>query len=190
MTIKTMGFSEFIRAAHVKRWHVVNTTREQNLAEHQYMVTLIALELRQLLELDHELGDCSPFILAALFHDAAEIRYGDVPTPGKRFIEQWKPDLFDAIDAAVVPEIPYTADSNSTRHFDQRFVDIIQLADRIEAAWWITENGAGRHAAAVANNARHRVREFLAEQPEEWLPAANAVLSALSMPTIEDVPLL
>ena len=80
-----MNFYDLMRASHVKRWHIVNTSKEQNLAEHQWNVTVIGLRLYELTE-----GREPPagFIAALMFHDVAEIRYGDIPTPGKAFIRE------------------------------------------------------------------------------------------------------
>lgn len=174
MRIEPIEFYELARASHIKRWHIVNTAKEQNLAEHHYNVTIIALELYK-----HIVGEApsASFIAACLFHDVAEIRYGDIPTPGKRFLrEYFQVDLDDA-DRELVPEIPYTIGNIGSAE-----KEIIKLADLIEAAWWIRENGLGHHASVVTDKCWRSVVEKVAHM--KCYDAANFVLTNLGMPYI------
>ncbi len=72
------------RLQHIERWSLMRNTHPENVAEHSFHVSLIA----------HALGviareifgrDIQPEQLAAyaLFHDAAEVFTGDIPTPVK-----------------------------------------------------------------------------------------------------------
>lgn len=174
MKVEPIEFYELARASHIKRWHIVNTAKEQNLAEHHYNVTVIALALWK-----HIVGEpaSAAFMGACLFHDVAEIRYGDIPTPGKRFLkEYYQVDLGD-LDSELVPDIPYTLGV-----IGQVECDIIKLADLIEAAWWIKENGLGHHASVVADKCWRSVVEKVAGM--KCYEAANFVLTNLGMPYI------
>lgn len=177
MNIEPIGFYELARASHIKRWHIVNTANQQNLAEHHYNVTVIGLQLYKAI-----VGELPPaaFIAGLLFHDVAEIRYGDIPTPGKRFIREMygTTDFFEHIDAKLVPHIPFM-DQQSLLPNEH---DICKLADLIEAAWWIRENGVGHHAAVVADKCWRSVVEKVAEM--KCYDEANYVLTNLGMPYI------
>lgn len=177
MKIEPLGFYELARASHIKRWHIVNTTVQQNLAEHQYNVATISLALRTRIR-----GGVPPadFVLAALFHDAAEIRYGDIPTPGKQFIKAFVDDreLFDNMDSGILPSIPFS----NFGVIDDLDEKIIKLADLIEAAWWIRENGAGAHAKIVAEKCRTAVNDHAHDWG--WHDHINPILLDLGMSPI------
>jgi 5'-deoxynucleotidase YfbR-like HD superfamily hydrolase len=154
-----LSFYELARTSHIKRWTIINTTREQNLAEHQYNVTVIALALYKAVTGEKP---TATFIAAALFHDSAEIRYGDIPTPAKAHIRKIAEsagagnDLFEVMDTIATPDIPYIGGKAATEE-----AKIIKLADLIEAAWWIRENGAGHHAGTVADKCWRAVEEYV-----------------------------
>lgn len=177
MKFEPLSFYEMARTSHIKRWHIVNVANEQNLAEHSYNVTIIGLELYT-----RVLGSPPPaqFILSLLFHDSAEIRYGDIPTPGKSFIRDFAEDqsLFSTMDDSIMPFVPYTG---GVAH-DPGGEEFVKLADLIEAAWWIRENGVGVHAKVVADKCWQSVVEFVHRRG--WYDACNPILLDLGMPTI------
>ncbi len=170
-----LSFYELARTSHIKRWTIINTTKEQNLAEHQYNVTIIAMRLF--------VGELSAqFIAAAMFHDACEIRYGDIPTPGKNFIRGSGTgadggDIFKYMDESIMPSIPFIGGKLSERE-----AVYIKLADLIEAAWWIGENGAGHHARTVAAKCWRAVEDFV--HLHDLYGAANPVLMDLGLPFV------
>jgi hypothetical protein len=177
MKVAPLGFYELARASHVKRWHIINTTREQNLAEHQYNVAVIGLELFK--QITGEPATAT-FMSALLFHDSAEIRYGDTPTPGKAFIQSYVGNggLFKAMDMDIMPELPYV---DEHAPWDKES-ELIKLADLIEAAWWIRENGAGAHASSVANKCYRAMVDMI--HSTGHYDAANYVLMNLGMPIV------
>lgn len=187
--IEPIGFYELARASHIKRWHIVNTAQQQNLAEHQYNVAVIGLELHKLLCRE----DPHPnFILGLLFHDVAEIRYGDIPTPGKQFISNivdTNPNelpLFERMDHTLVPRTPY---SPSYTGQTEKSFQIIKMADTIEAAWWIRENGVGAHAKVVADKCWAAVVKLTTLNG--WHIEVNEVLQKLGMPYVsKDISIL
>lgn len=177
MKVEPISFYELARASHIKRWHIVNTTKQQNLAEHQYNVTVIAMAL---LGKILSIQPSPAFVLAALFHDSAEIRYGDIPTPGKAFMKEFMEDreLFNNMDDLIMPGVPYTNGAT----IKEMEADIIKLADLIEAAWWIKENGAGAHAKVVADKCWAAAQEYV--HARKWYDDVNPILMDLGMPAI------
>jgi len=180
-----MNFYEFMRAGHVKRWHVVNTVREQSIAEHSFLVAMIALELNTRFEGLETAADDPSLVMGALFHDMPEVRYGDIPTPGKKFLKDYtgNPDLFTEIETFLIPNIPYY--DPGVTEFAAR---IIKMADVIEAAHWIRDNGAGAHAQIVANKAWSVVVKLTESYTEitktDWYAPVNKVLMSLGMPYV------
>jgi 5'-deoxynucleotidase len=178
--MKPLTLYDFLRAGHIKRWHNVNTNREQTVAEHSYMVTLIAVHLAQ-----HMIGDekfNAAVAFHALFHDSPEVVLGDTPTPAKRFIRDFMGDtgIFDRMENRLMPKVPYFGD------LDPEAGRYVKIADRIEAVYWIDENGVGRHAEIVKTTSWRNLEDYVHKLDEErpddgWYEAVNEVLMALGM---------
>jgi 5'-deoxynucleotidase len=179
--MSALSFYELARTSHVKRWTIINTTKEQNLAEHQYNVTVIAMRL-----FINDVGEepSARFMATAMFHDAPEIRTGDIPTPGKAHIRAavhrvtGVRDVFDDMNEGTMPSIPFIGGAV----LSDESVKYIKLADLIEAAWWIGENGAGHHASTVAAKCWRAVEDFV--HLHDLYDAANPVLMDLGLPFV------
>ena len=130
-----LKFSDRFRQQEVKRWHIVNTTRAQTLAEHAFNVWMIAHELVLAIRRrwDGPIGSLDPtFVLACLTHDEHEVRMGDRPTCAKQYGDTQK--YASTYHAALWETVPLW----------QR--ELIELADSIEAFWFIQEHGVGQYA--------------------------------------------
>lgn len=181
-----LRFYDFMRAGHVKRWHIVNTVRDQTIAEHQYLVAIIAMELytRMIDPVRQENAvEFLHLVMCALFSDAPEVRYGDYPTPAKKHIKELAgPDLFKKLDAELMPTVPYLA---AFSKINQALMDFVEMADAIEAAHWIGENKAGIHSGHVAKGASRRMVEKAAELSArtgvDWFEPVNRILIELGM---------
>lgn len=182
----TLTLYDFLRAGHIKRWHNVNVAREQTVAEHSYMVTLIALHM-----FDRAVGvkddpvTALHVILRAMFHDSPEVVAGDMPTPAKRFMRDLTGDpfLFDKVDNALMPVLPYLGTPTMPGSPIGAF---IKMADAIEGAHWIGENGVGKHAQIVAAAGWRRLEDLVEKYDTEepggnWYETVNEVLMALGM---------
>lgn len=188
-----LGLYDFLRIGHVKRWHNVNTTREQTVGEHSYMVCLIALDLYSaMIGIDPDNRDSSGkmallILLRAMFHDAPEVAIGDTPTPAKRLIREATGDplIFEKMEQALMPELPYVKLPISSPDTDP----YIKMADAIEGYAFIYNNGAGTHAQVVASGARRKmedaVEKFHLQDPTAgWYVAVNCVLTAMGLPYV------
>src|SRR6187399_410349 len=74
--------------SNVKRWHVINTAREQTLGDHSFQVTAIldrAVVQYALSGDPWEPRDIIGLLRAGLYHDAHEVWVGDRPTCAKQF---------------------------------------------------------------------------------------------------------
>jgi 5'-deoxynucleotidase len=183
---------DFLRVGHVKRWHNVNTIRQQTVAEHSFMVMLMALDLFQtMVGIDSEGRDGSPgyayrILVNAMLHDAPEVATGDTPTPAKHLMRSitGDPDLFDKMDKALMPEEMY-----GVRLGDNDIEPYIKMADTIESYHFIHDNGAGTHAQIVISGARRKMEDMvekchLAEPGAGWYEAVNRILTALGLPYV------
>lgn len=90
-----MHIREIIRTGAVGRWHIVRTHREQNIAEHMYLATMIARDMAARLNFNteqiHLLTDW------VLMHDVPEVMTGDLSSPTKLEIKRH-------IDFAVIED--------------------------------------------------------------------------------------
>lgn len=135
-----MRIQDLMRAASVKRWTIVTTSRDESLAEHSFLVLLLArdIALRAKLPID-EVNYC---IFDAISHDLHEIHTGDVPTPAKE-------------KALMVP----TPRGKNAKHtpWSETSELVVKFADLIQAWWFISQWGTGRHAEEVAKNCHVRL---------------------------------
>lgn len=77
--MENYSINEMLRASHVKRWHTVDTVKDQSVAEHQWNVTALSMRIASIAgeEITAEL------VQYAMFHDLEEIYTGDMPSPYK-----------------------------------------------------------------------------------------------------------
>lgn len=130
---------DILRASTIKRFHIVNTTRAQTLAEHQYGVSVLAGEIAGRMGME---GDrCMMVMVLALYHDSAEAKTGDIPTPIKKTLRREVGAMFDnVLDQYDHPLLGYAAGDIKT---------ILKCADYLESMHFLSEHGLGRHADAV-----------------------------------------
>lgn len=158
---------EQLRACHVKRWHIVQTSREQTLAEHSFAVAVIAGSLAAAMKykglLHHSLQ--LKLLQWSLSHDIIEVRTGDMPTPFKRFLEQVggkgivekAEDLVDSDTAGAGRVVKGT-----------EIETIVKLADQIEAIFFLQDNGVGAHAIQVLDGLRSILAEMVNDAEKQW----------------------
>lgn len=181
--MKPLALYDFLRVGHVKRWHNVNTVHQQTVAEHQYMVALIAMHLSFVMV--GEVNHAREVMHEAMFHDTAEVAMGDVPSPAKALYRQLSGkgdlDIFEKAERLLMPALPYG--DGKSREGAMRFV---KLADKIADAHWIGENGVGAHAEIVKDVNWQALTSLVLqyetlEPTAGWHKAVNDVLMALGM---------
>lgn len=144
---RPLNIQDILRAEDVKRWTIVNTTRNQSLAEHTFNVIAISRDLcRRLKKVDDQA------IKYAFDHDLDEILTGDIPTPAKKMM---------GVNSQYV--------GKSRERCTSLDVAIVSVSDVIEAIRYININGLGRHAAQVVdylvNKLNDKIRLYSALDP-------------------------
>ena len=90
-------FAMLARMKLIRRWGLMFSTRDENLSEHSldtafFMHALLSLHNRRFLTPGEEPLDLGTGVLLAIYHDAAEILTGDLPTP----VQYFHPEIKDA----------------------------------------------------------------------------------------------
>lgn len=70
----------------VKRWHMIDTTRQQTLAEHSANVALLAMMIARTAPIEY-FDTWAVVAAAALVHDLEEAFTGDIPTHTKKHLQ-------------------------------------------------------------------------------------------------------
>lgn len=149
---------------HVKRWALVHTTAESNVASHSFNVAMLAMAI---FNRARNIGDSSvqEVCYYALMHDVDEAETGDMPTPTKL-----------AIRAAGVEPNRLFPTQGLVGGMPDRLRVIIKLADLIENYVFIKEHGAGARARWAVSEVSGRLDEALDGAPEDVAEAAAWVL--------------
>lgn len=124
-----------MRLGAVKRWHMIDITRENTLAEHTANVALLAVVLGR-----HNFSDLTELAWCALVHDLGETLLGDIPTHTKRNLGLKQ--VFKSAEALVVPAFFHG-------HFRADVVRLVKLCDLADSIRFVRIHGtdtAARHA--------------------------------------------
>ena len=95
MTQESHFFAQMARMSLIERWALMRNVYKENIAEHSLQVAMIA-HMLAVIENRKFGGNVDPkeVALAAMYHDAAEVFTGDLPTPVKyqnpRIQEEYK----------------------------------------------------------------------------------------------------
>ena len=133
-------FAYISRMRYISRWGLMRNTERENIQEHSHMVAILA---HALCVIRNELfgGEIDPGRVAvlALYHDAAEIFTGDLPTP----VKYQTPEILEAyrtVEAgaerrllAMLPEELCRAYAGILSPGDDAAEAIIKAADKLAA---------------------------------------------------------
>lgn len=120
------GLETVMRMQAVKRWHMIETTRTQTLAEHSTNVALLVHYVVNSLPEGQKdfFGFPDTIVRNALLHDVEECFTGDIPTHTKRHLGG-----LPALELAVID--PIFKQSNSIDHEERVLIKLCDLADGI-----------------------------------------------------------
>lgn len=164
-----MYITDALSLSIVPRWVIVPTMRRQSVAEHSFNVAIIVQELFNRYPRLAERSEGEPFIRRfntihhALHHDLDECVTGDIPRHAKKMVLRAKRDMVELIPDR--PDVGLTINE----------MEIVKLADIMEAATWLAINGVGLHAAAVSRRLKldlwayldtHNIQEMLGDTLE------------------------
>lgn len=136
-----------LRLDEVKRWHTICVGREQTVAGHSHRVTTLAIEIA------HRAGIeiTADFICAAMFHDAAEDIFGDIPAPAKTEYGAYAEPEF-----SIEPHFNMQPSNLSREHWMA-----IKVADLLESWLFLYENAVGSHSIKCMSRLGKKVAAFV-----------------------------
>lgn len=139
MSLELKSTAEYLRASHISRWGIVQTSHRQNIAEHQYRVWLLTRHWGKIAGLTKDEQINAEEL--ALVHDLPEIRTGDAPTPHKT------PEIkafLSQVEHQILPELAALEERVTSRA-----KDLVKFCDTAEAILFLKVNGLGKHAEDV-----------------------------------------
>ena len=169
-------FALLARMKFIRRWSLMHNTQEENIQEHTLQTAMIAYHLCLLSNL-HFGGRTDPKQAAvlALYHDAAEIFTGDMPTPVKYFNEKMRRTYGD-VEAMAQEKLVQTLPEELQAHYKP----LICSAEE-DPAWPFVK-------AADTLSAYLKCRQELAAGNREFAEAFSSLkarLEQLGMPEVD-----
>jgi len=144
-----------VRFAAVKRWHMVDATKTQSLAEHSANVALLAYYIARTTP-GMYFGPAEVVATSALMHDLSEVFTGDIPTLTKQHIEGVK-----QLEEAVLP-VEFKTEVEAAVH------GLIKLCDLADGIRFICIYGIGRTAAWAANGLELQLATLVKRLENQW----------------------
>ena len=191
-------FAMLARMKLIRRWGLMFSVREENLAEHTldtafFTHALIALHNARFLPAGEAPLDPGPGVQLALYHDAPEILTGDLPTPIKYSTAEIH-TAYRAVEHAAAESLLHLLPEDLRREYRRwllpteelaRYAPYVKAADRLSALVKCMEEG--RQGNAEFRRAAAGIRAALEEMAlpeaalflEEFLPAFEKNLDEL-----------
>ena len=197
-----MSYSYFAllsRMKYINRWALMRNAREENLSEHCLEVSILthALCIIGNQKWNKNLS-MEKAVLRALYHDAAEILTGDMPTPVKYRKEELK-TAYKKVEKEAEERLLSTLPQYLTEEFGKVFFPedyatlsyenkLIKAADKLSALIKCEEElrAGNQEFSTAAMSTRKKVEEMAEELPElkcfmeDFLPEYGKTLDELT----------
>ena len=197
-----MSYSYFAllsRMKYINRWALMRNAREENLSEHCLEVSILTHALCVIGNKKWNKNlSVEKAVLRALYHDAAEILTGDMPTPVKYRKEELK-TAYKKVEKEAEERLLSTLPQYLTEEFGKVFFPedyatltyenkLIKAADKLSALIKCEEElrAGNQEFSTAAMSTRKKVEEMSEELPElkcfmeDFLPEYGKTLDELT----------
>ena len=197
-----MSYSYFAllsRMKYINRWALMSNAREENLSEHCLEVAILTHALCVIGNKKWNKNlSVEKAVLRALYHDAAEILTGDMPTPVKYRKEELK-TAYKKVEKEAEERLLSTLPQYLTEEFRKVFFPedyatltyenkLIKAADKLSALIKCEEElrAGNQEFSTAAMSTRKKVEEMAEELPElkcfmeDFLPEYGKTLDELT----------
>lgn len=175
-----LTLDEKLRTAHVTRWQIVNVGRNQSVAEHSFLVQLIAIDFsRKIGYSNHRAGPLNiekeyHIMRWAMWHDMMEVKTGDINTPVKAKMKAMADGVLEEIEYSFSDEYAVVS-----KEAGDVVKNIVKLADYAEALNFLSEEGKGRHAEDVRQLLKQQALEHLDKSRRSYMSLKWDVLKPI-----------
>ncbi len=133
-------FALLFRQKYIRRWAMMRNTSDENLSSHTAECAFIAHALCEIGNAVYGRSyDLSEIVLCALYHDAAEVITGDLPTPIKYYSRDLRSsygEIEKNASAALLSKLPAELRPAYSKYLDEssfspEALRIVKAADRL-----------------------------------------------------------
>jgi 5'-deoxynucleotidase YfbR-like HD superfamily hydrolase len=148
-----------MRISAVKRWHMIDTTRTQTLAEHAANVGLLAYIIagtspRAFFGAPEEALECG------ILHDMPEVFLGDIPTHTKRWLSGGELEL---AEQSITPRFLRSTPSPDLKQ-------LIKICDLVDGIRFVRLHGVDMTAEHAMVGLEEQLHRAYATSREKWPP--------------------
>lgn len=151
-----IGIEAAMRFASIRRWHMLDLTRVQTLAEHSANVALLAYVIT-ITGPDMFFGPAAVVATHALLHDVGEVFTGDMPTPTKKNFRQ----SMDELERSVTPKF-------LIRNTEQHVRLLIKVCDIADGIRFLLQHGGGAIHNHAISGLRSQLHQKFSQMAQEW----------------------
>jgi len=152
------GIEAVMRLHSVKRWHMIDTTRVQTMAEHSANVAVLAGYIATTAP-DMYFGSSGAVIAAGVLHDIGEVFIGDIPTPTKKQIK----DIVDTLEEQTIPVV-----LSPSGYWTPRAKELIKICDLADGIRFIRLHGVDATAIHARSGLEGQLKEKWRKAYAEW----------------------
>ena len=145
------------RFASVKRWHMIDTTKTQSVAEHSANVALLARYIAATAPGVY-FGNPASVAGYALVHDLEEVFTGDIPTLTKRMLSGVR-----ELEVQVMPRVFLTDHAGP-----ESVAPLVKLCDLADAIRFIRIYGIGAEAAWARQGLEQQMGDLFRAAEDVW----------------------
>lgn len=150
-----VGLEAVTRFQSIRRWHMIDTSRSQSIAEHSANVALLAYHIAMYAP-EGYFGSASSVLAPAMFHDLPEVFMGDIPTHTKKYLS----GVEELEERLTPPEFKYEA--HDSVHL------LIKLCDLADGIRFIERYGVDRVAIFAMNGLHIQLNNKFLQARATW----------------------